>query len=625
MRTHVGQYRIEAPLGRGGMGVVYYGIHEQLGRPVAVKALAPELTQQPEFKERFFSEAKTQARLQHPSIVGVYDLIEEGGEFFIVMELVAGEALDDRLRKLAGHGMDLQEAMGVFGEVLAAIDYAHSEGVIHRDIKPSNVLITAGGRVKLTDFGIALLVGDKRLTASQSAIGTPTYMSPEQILRPRSVDHRTDIYSAAVVFYEMLAGRPPFDGDTEYGIKKLHVEAPPPDLSTLRPGLSAGVVQAVVTALAKNPEERFASAGLFLRAIQEAFPMTLQAGGTPLPAPAYRPPTPEPAWTGSVPAQVTAPPVSARPSAGSGDPKGLMSLLQGRNRWFLPVAAVLLLAICSGAIVLFLSAKKTGADKTAANVMPSAAPAIPSARIEPAVSIPAGAPAPNLVPETVTTSPTIPAKTVPLVQSVTVPQPAAGPAMPVDEKPEPKPKKKVKIEPPAPAASSSALPVTSPAPSVAGEGASRESTLAAKPEEPVASSPSPPPNGNGIDQTEETGEVVGNIEKLSEEAKDAYNKEGKDDELATRLSEFQDLASEVRAAFKIAAKRGLTGMTHRLLKFGRRQDEEAERQDYKIKAKDLIRRGGEIDRLMQSRSPGTLTLEYWREVRKNLKRLASLV
>jgi eukaryotic-like serine/threonine-protein kinase len=281
MRTRVGQYRIEAPIGRGGMGVVYRGVHDHLGRPVAVKVLAPELTQQPEFKERFFAEAKTQARLQHPNIVGVHDLIEDGGEFFIVMELVEGQGLDEQLKASVGQGLDFQEAFTIFSQMLAALDHAHSDGVIHRDIKPSNVLITESRRVKLTDFGIALLIGDKRLTASQSAIGTPTYMSPEQIVRPRSIDNRADLYSAAVVFFEMLAGQPPFDDETEYGIKKLHVEAPPPDLSILRPGLPTGVVQAVAVALAKDPDDRFASAGLFLKALQEAMGFTPSHALTP--------------------------------------------------------------------------------------------------------------------------------------------------------------------------------------------------------------------------------------------------------------------------------------------------------------------------------------------------------
>src|SRR5262245_36005367 len=155
VRTHVGQYRIDGVIGRGGMGVVYRGLHESLGREVAIKALAPELTQQPEFRERFFAEAKTQARIQHPNIVGVYDLLEDAGEYFIVMELAIGEGLDDRMRAASTAGlMDLDEALRIFGQMLSALDYAHSEGVIHRDVKPSNVILAAGGRVKLTDFGI---------------------------------------------------------------------------------------------------------------------------------------------------------------------------------------------------------------------------------------------------------------------------------------------------------------------------------------------------------------------------------------------------------------------------------------------------------------------------------------
>ncbi len=357
MRTQIGQYKIEAPLGRGGMGVVYRGFHENLGRQVAIKALAPELTQQPEFKDRFFSEAKTQARLQHPNIVGVYDLLEEGGEYFIIMELVTGVGLDDRLKEAAGQRMAVQEAVAIFSQVLSALDYAHSEGVIHRDIKPSNVMITAAGRVKLTDFGIALLIGDKRLTASQSSIGTPTYMSPEQILRPRSVDHRTDLYSAAVVFYEMLAGKPPFDDDTEYGIKKLHVEALPPDISELNPGLPPGVILALTTALSKNPDDRFPSAGMFLRALQEAVPQTLPQGATPLPAPVYRPTTVDSTWTsaGAAPPNPSSPPVAAT----GGTNAAIAGLLQGKNRRIAlaVAAAVLVLVLGFGIATLALSGK----------------------------------------------------------------------------------------------------------------------------------------------------------------------------------------------------------------------------------------------------------------------------
>ncbi|MEM6456815.1 MAG: serine/threonine-protein kinase, partial [Acidobacteriota bacterium] len=223
MREQIGPYTVERALGRGGMGVVYAGVHHSLNRRVAIKALAPELTRDPAFRERFFSEARTQAQLQHSNIVTIYDLLEDDEEFFIVMEYVEGRGLDEMLDALAGHGMPLAQALAIFHQVLAALAAAHVAGVIHRDVKPSNVLITDQGTVKLMDFGIALLVGDLRLTASSQTIGTPVYMSPEQILRPRDVDHRTDLYSAAVMLYEMLAGRPPFDGETEFAVKKLHI------------------------------------------------------------------------------------------------------------------------------------------------------------------------------------------------------------------------------------------------------------------------------------------------------------------------------------------------------------------------------------------------------------------
>lgn len=278
MRTHVGMYRIEETLGRGGMGVVFRGVHERLNRSVAVKALAPELTQQPEFKDRFFAEARTQARLQHPHIVAVYDLLEDEGEFFIVMEYVAGTPLDAVLRDTAGRGMEVPRACKLIGQVLTALDYAHSEAVIHRDVKPSNVLVTDNGRVKLMDFGIALLVGDKRLTSSQASIGTPVYMSPEQILRPRQMDHRADIYSAAIMLYEMLAGAPPFDAETAYEINKLQIEAPPPDFCERRPDLPRPLFLAIQQALAKNPDDRFVSAGELLRALEAAAPAAFAGG-----------------------------------------------------------------------------------------------------------------------------------------------------------------------------------------------------------------------------------------------------------------------------------------------------------------------------------------------------------
>ncbi len=294
MRELVGPYRIFEIIGRGGMGVVYRGIHDNLGRKVAIKALAPELTQDPQFRERFFSEARTQAQLQHPNIVTIYDLLEDGGEYFIVMEHVEGQGLDDILAERGAAGLPEAEVLALFSQVLLALDSAHSEGVIHRDVKSSNVLVNARGRVKLMDFGIALLIGDKRLTQSSQTIGTPVYMSPEQILRPREVDHRTDIYSAGILLFEMLSGRPPFDAETEYEIKRQHIEAVPVDIGTIATSTGPALSNVISKALSKNPGERFPSAGEFLRSLRAAAPHSLPSLDT---APAGIPTLAEPAAT----------------------------------------------------------------------------------------------------------------------------------------------------------------------------------------------------------------------------------------------------------------------------------------------------------------------------------------
>jgi serine/threonine protein kinase len=379
------------------MGVVYRGVHEHLGRQVAIKELAPELTQQPEFKERFFAEARTQARLHHPNIVTVFDLLEEQGEFFIVMEYVAGRPCDELLKESTGRGLGLGEATGIFSQVLSALDYAHSEGVIHRDVKPSNVLLTSDGRVKLMDFGIALLVGDKRLTSSQASIGTPIYMSPEQILRPREMDHRTDIYSAAIVFYEMLAGAAPFDAESMYEINKLQIEAPPPGLSARNPAVPVAVTAVVERALAKNPDDRFASAGEMLRALREAVPaaagVTVSDATLPLPASAGFPQagTPTPPMPRTVAPPATAPPTPI-PVAGTGKGWPLWKVL-------VPVGAGLALLVAV-ALGLYLLKSSPSQPPTSGLIAEAASPPVagpatplpaPASSAQPSGSVPAAA------------------------------------------------------------------------------------------------------------------------------------------------------------------------------------------------------------------------------------------
>ncbi len=607
MKAHVGQYRIEAPLGRGGMGVVYRGVHEHLGRQVAVKALAPELTQQPEFKDRFFAEAKTQARLQHPNIVGVYDLLEDGGEFFIVMEFVAGEPLDDRLRASQGSGLDLEPAMEIFSQVLSALDYAHSEGVIHRDIKPSNVLVTEGGRIKLTDFGIALLIGDKRLTASQSSIGTPTYMSPEQIARPRSVDHRSDIYSAAVVFFEMLAGRPPFDDDTDYGIKKLHVETAPPDLSELRPSLPPALVQAVAKALAKDPDERHASAGLFLKDLQAAVPQfTAASHTTAAPASALRSTTIEPASKRKSVASNAPPARLAVPT-----PSGAL----GKPRWLLAGGAVLVLLV--GILLSFVFLRSGG--KAEGPVADTSAAA-------------ASAPAPNPVPKAaMDVSPLGLPQQVPLSTTSPMAQPTEGERMGLANRPAPSPEPRMTEVPalqPRPLARARENPpepkVLPPAEVVTPTPVSPEPTPA---ETVVATPAAPAPAREGvgfIQMKDRLTALTKNIWNSGKQAKKAQETERGDSLLLERLDEFVEAAEDTREALNDATQSGLKagakGMFKKVL--GRDETSEAAVMNLKIKIEGLSRQSTEIDQMSDLMGPGATS--YWQEIQRYLKELKEI-
>jgi serine/threonine-protein kinase len=588
------------------MGVVYRGLHEHLGRPVAIKALAPELTQQPEFKERFFSEAKTQARLQHPNIVGVYDLLEEGGDFFIVMEFVAGEPLDEILRARNGQGMDIAEASAIFNQILAALDYAHSEGVIHRDIKPSNVLITAGGRVKLTDFGIALLIGDKRLTASQSAIGTPTYMSPEQILRPRSVDHRADIYSAAVVLFEMIAGVPPFDGESEYTIKKLHVEAPPPDLGTLNPLVPKAFVEVVSTALAKDPEARFPSAGTFQRALHEAAPFSIPVSVTPLPSPVFRPTIPDPPVAAAVVA--TALPGTATPGSGGKAPAP-SPWLSGPRLWIgLAAAALILVGLSFGAVFFFLNRSRGAGETTAAAkvepvqppaVVPTdlaAAPPVPSEPLQgPAGSAPMAAPisaVPASAPAATQPAPVLPAERprsekAPLRMKETKAEPPPAPAPVVDT---PKP-----VETPA----------------------------APEPAEPAQPSRGSAGSGSPLSQFQEMEDVVMSIERFGKQASEAYEESDGGGEVGELLEKFAESAVGVRKELRRTTGTGLGGFKAKILRFGK-GGQEADTKILQAKARDLIRQGEEIDHAIKSSPLPAVVQQYWSDARAQLRRLGGL-
>jgi serine/threonine protein kinase len=261
----LGNLRIVSKIGEGGMGVVYLAEHIALKKRFAVKCLTAALTENPGFRERFYQEAVSHASLDHPNIVHATDFFEEGGQFFFVMEYVNGQGLNDLIKM---EKLTEKETLSIFKGILSGLDFAHSKGVIHRDVKPSNVIVDEAGRARITDFGIAILVGEKRLTATGANVGTSCYMSPEQILHPKDIDHRSDVYSAGIVLYEMLTGDVPFDGETEFTIKNKQVKEPVPDPAKKNPLITAQLKKIMMKALEKNPDKRFSGCGEFLQSIE---------------------------------------------------------------------------------------------------------------------------------------------------------------------------------------------------------------------------------------------------------------------------------------------------------------------------------------------------------------------
>src|SRR5271156_5033771 len=227
------RYELVHLIARGGMAEVYRAHDRLLDRPVALKVLFPELSVDRSFVERFRREAQAAAYLSHPNIVPVFDWGEDSGTYFIVMELVEGTSLAEMLR--GGATISPARSAQIVAQVAAALGYAHRSGVVHRDVKPGNILITRGGQVKVTDFGIAQAVSSEdHLAEAGSVMGTATYFSPEQA-EGAAVDGRSDVYSLGVVLYEMLVVRPPFIGDTPVAIAYQHVQETPPRPRALNP------------------------------------------------------------------------------------------------------------------------------------------------------------------------------------------------------------------------------------------------------------------------------------------------------------------------------------------------------------------------------------------------------
>ena len=273
LRAHVERalgthYELDCEIGRGGMGIVYRAKDRRLKRVVAIKVLPPELAFRGEIKTRFLREAETAAQLNHPNIVDIYSVDELAGLVFFVMAYIPGDNLAKRLHDRGA--MAIEDVRRILRDVADALAYAHERGVVHRDIKPDNILIDEGsGRPMVTDFGIARAVsdGDNRLTATGIAIGTPTYMSPEQAAGDREIDGRSDLYALGVVGYQMLTGKPPFEASSTPAMLVKHLSERPAAVEQRRADVPRDLARVVMTLLEKDPAARFSSAAMMVKVL----------------------------------------------------------------------------------------------------------------------------------------------------------------------------------------------------------------------------------------------------------------------------------------------------------------------------------------------------------------------
>jgi serine/threonine-protein kinase len=329
-----GRYRLEAKLGSGGMSTVYLSRDETLDRPVAVKVMHREMSEQPEQLQRFRQEARAVAKLTHPNVVSVIDAGEDGGHPYIVFEYVKGETLKQRIARVGA--LDTQEAIAYAIEVARGLSVAHARNMVHRDIKPQNVLIDEEGRAKLTDFGISRQLEQAGVTATGRVLGTTDYVAPEQAMG-KGADPRSDIYSLGVVLYEMLVGQVPFHADSQVGVAMKHVNEELPDVQRRRPEASAAVALVVERATAKNPDERYQTIAEMIDDLETALEVeAARAGST----------------TGEATSVLDAVPPPKRK-------------LSGRGRW--SWAAILVLLLVAGAALLAVQLISSGIGGGGAN------------------------------------------------------------------------------------------------------------------------------------------------------------------------------------------------------------------------------------------------------------------
>ena len=352
----LGDYQIIDVLGAGGMGKVYKVRNVISDRIEAMKVLLPDLANEPELGDRFMREIKVQASLKHPNIAALHTALRQDNQLLMLMEFVEGETLDQKLRS---GPLPVAQAVDYISQVLAALGYAHQHGVIHRDIKPANMMLTRQGAIKLMDFGIAKASTDRKLTMTGTTMGSLYYMSPEQIKGLTALDARADLYSVGVSLYELVTGKRPFDGDSQFAIMSAHLEKSPAPPVTIDPTLPAALNDIILLAVGKEPDQRFQTAEAFRNALLTV----AQPAGMPAAAAAAE--------------TVPMPPPAAAPARG------------GRRGLWLAVGA-LVTALAVVAVVQFGPWRKAGAagEETPAAAAPVATTPTPAPVETPAAPVP---------------------------------------------------------------------------------------------------------------------------------------------------------------------------------------------------------------------------------------------
>ena len=323
----IGDYQVIGILGAGGMGKVYKVRNTISDRVEAMKVLLPDLASAPDLADRFLREIKVQASLEHPNIAALHTAIRIDNQLVMLMEFVDGITLDERLKS---GKLPVGQALDYIMQVLSALEFAHGRGVIHRDIKPANMMLTPAGAVKLMDFGIAKAANDHKLTMTGFTMGSLYYMSPEQIQGSTTLDARADLYSLGISLYELVTGRRPFDGDSQFAIMSAHLEKTPVPPIELDPNLPQALNDVILMSVMKDPSARFQSATAFRNALGSVAGSSLAATATPSTpcASAAPPPLPvaAPQAAPAPPPVRMAPPAPAAAAAAPVQPKSKRGL-----------------------------------------------------------------------------------------------------------------------------------------------------------------------------------------------------------------------------------------------------------------------------------------------------------